>query len=89
MPKVPREVSRARGHGMVLLVVTVDSNGLPKKILIGQSSGDDLLDGAAAEAAKRWRYYPWVTKNGIKFSGLVRIPVNFTLDRKFMIEFRH
>lgn len=87
-PKVPPQAERAGGSGLVILVVTVGADGIPKKILIERSSGDDLLDSAAAETAKVWKYNPATTKNGNKLSGKVRVPVEFRLRKKVMIDFR-
>lgn len=87
-PKPPLQVRKANGSGRVVLVVTVGADGFPKKILIEQSSGDGLIDSTAAEAAKRWKYKPGVTKNGVKISGLVRIPIDFVPSKKWLIEFR-
>jgi len=82
-PLFPREAMKADASGIVVLVVTVGADASPKKILIEQSSGDELLDSAAAETAKTWQYRPGVAKDGTRFSGRVRVPIEFRRNRKF------
>ncbi len=44
--------------GTVVLRVTVDKSGVPKNIVL--VSGNPLLSGPSIEAAKQWRYKPYL-----------------------------
>ena len=63
----------------MLLRVLVDNQGRSKEVEINRSSGSDALDRAAAEAIKRWRFYP--ARHGDKVvESWLRVPIEFRLD---------
>ena len=77
-PDYPREELNAGITGTVVLLVTVDENGNPIQVVVEKSSHDRGLDRSAVEAAKKWRFNPKV-ENGRRVSGVVRVPVDFSL----------
>ena len=63
----------------MLLRVLVDDQGFSKQVEVNRSSGSDTLDRAAAEAIKRWRFYP--ARYGDKpIESWLRVPIEFRLD---------
>jgi TonB family protein len=77
-PEYPEAARRDGKEGQVLLRVLVDEQGRSKAVEISHSSGSDLLDRAATEAVKQWRFSP--ARNGdTPMPSWVRIPVNFRL----------
>jgi protein TonB len=78
-PQYPESARRQGREGRVLLRVLVDDQGRSKQVEINSSSGSDALDRAAAEAIKRWRFYP--ARHGDKsIESWLRVPIEFRLD---------
>lgn len=59
-PLYPIEARRRRQMGTVLLRVVIEADGAVSRVSIARSSGHELLDGAASEAAAAWRFSPAV-----------------------------
>jgi TonB family protein len=57
-PVYPLEARQKGYEGKVLLRVEVLTNGRVGKVEVAKSSGYELLDQAALEAMKRWRFIP-------------------------------
>ncbi|XBS69716.1 energy transducer TonB [Acerihabitans sp. KWT182] len=77
-PDYPRLARRMHQQGTVMLNVLVTVNGAAGEVDIAQSSGSDVLDDAARQAVKRWRFIP--AKRGAEtVAGWVRVPVVFRL----------
>ena len=73
------ELARQRGQeGLVYLRASVDENGVLTRLAIEQSSGYSMLDEAALDAVKKWRFRPG-NLEGRPVRGTVRIPVEFRL----------
>jgi protein TonB len=77
-PVYPTVARRKRYQGLVWLEVLVDTQGQVADIRIHQSSGYDVLDGAALSAAKKWRFEPG-KRGDATVPMWVRIPVRFQL----------
>lgn len=77
-PDYPDAARKDGKEGRVLLRVLVDEEGRSKVVEINLSSGSYLLDQAAAEAIKRWRFSPARYGDGPTASW-VKIPVDFRL----------
>ena len=59
--------------------VLVDEEGRTKAIEVNTSSGHDLLDRAAIEAIKKWRFVP--ARAGTKpIETWVKVPIEFQLS---------
>jgi len=78
-PHYPDSARREGKEGRVLLRVLVDEEGRTKAIEINKSSGHDMLDRAAAEAIKKWRFVP--ARAGTKpIETWVKVPIEFQLS---------
>jgi protein TonB len=76
-PVYPRESSRRREYGTVVLRVLVDPSGHAAQIQIERSSGFERLDIAARDAVQRAVFRPHEV-NGVAQSAQVLIPIEFT-----------
>jgi len=77
-PDYPEAARKDGKEGRVLLRVLVDEEGKSKLVQISLSSGSRLLDHAAAEAIKRWRFSP-ARYGDAPTASWVKIPVDFRL----------
>ena len=69
---------RRREEGEVILRVLVDVNGDPTQIEVEKSSRSRLLDRAAIDAVRNWKFNPGL-KNGQPVAGWVLVPISFKL----------
>jgi protein TonB len=75
-PALPRR----QGHqGKVVLRVFVSSAGAADQVQIRNSSGYDLLDQAALNAVRRWRFVP-ARQGDQPIAAWVLVPITFTLE---------
>lgn len=78
-PRYPVQAIRQRHEGQVVLLVLVGTDGLPKAIKLGQSSGYRELDHSAIQTAWKWRFHPG-RHQGKLVEAWARVPIAFTLD---------
>lgn len=78
-PRYPAEALKEGRAGITVLVVDIDARGGVTGTRVERSSGDARLDGAAQEAAAKWRFTP-ATKQGRPVASKVRVPVEFAQD---------
>jgi protein TonB len=81
-PKPPRypAIARKRGQqGTVWLEVWLDKRGQQAKQMIVQSSGVAVLDQAALQSVKGWRFRPYQI-NGVPVASRVKVPIRFVLS---------
>ena len=78
-PHYPDSARREGKEGRVLLRVLVDEEGKTKAIEVNTSSGHDLLDRAATEAIKKWRFVP-ARAGGKPIETWVKVPIEFQLS---------
>jgi protein TonB len=72
-PDYPYEARRNRITGNGVMLMTVHrSSGRVTDVEVAQSTGSSILDNAAANAFKRWRFQPGTVSR-------VRVPITFTL----------
>ena len=77
-PEYP-PVAKSRGWtGKVLLRVQVSAEGLSNGVAVEQSSGHEMLDDAAVEAVKQWRFIP-AKRGETPVASSVIVPIIFTL----------
>lgn len=79
-PEFPRASRRLGESGRVLLRVFIDEAGLPRQVLVAQSSGFSRLDDAAVAAMKKARFRPYA-ENGQATAGWAPAPIDFELER--------
>lgn len=79
LPPVYPRLAREQGwEGTVRLRIVVLPDGSPGDITIRKSSGHSILDEAAIEAVKSWKFLP-ARDGNIPIKSLVEIPINFDL----------
>lgn len=78
-PRYPPLARRMRQEGKVVLRVLVDAGGGASRIEVRDSSGSDVLDEAALDAVKRWRFLP-ARRGAQPVAAWVFVPVTFTLQ---------
>lgn len=75
-------VARRRGlEGVVLLSVLVSEAGLPKEIRLAKTSGAAVLDEAALEAVKGWKFVP-ARQGEQAVAAWVEVPIRFRLESR-------
>jgi TonB family protein len=79
-PTYPQEAREAELEGAVILEATTDEKGNVKAIKIIKGE-HDILNKAAMEAVKQWRYEPMLI-NGIPYGVKLTVTCNFSLDDK-------
>lgn len=80
-PLYPAAARRLNQEGSVLLRVRVDALGRAEAIEVARSSGHSLLDAAAMDAVRRWRFAP-AQSEGRAISGWVSFTVTFRLTER-------
>ncbi len=78
-PEYPRPARDAGITGTVWVKVLVSEAGEVLKAAVDRSSGMDVLDDSAVEAALKWRFKP-ATHEGRPVKVWVSFPIEFTLD---------
>lgn len=78
-PQYPIQAAREGHQGEVILDVTINAQGEVTNVTVEKSSGYRELDRAAVDAARKWRFNPGM-HGGKPTGGVVRIPVNFSLQ---------
>jgi protein TonB len=82
-PRYP-PVAREMGvQGTVTLKVQVTREGLPARVDVEQTSGSTVLDQAALEAVRTWRFAP-ARRNGEAVEDIMMVPVVFRLEAAFL-----
>jgi protein TonB len=79
VPIYPRASRRAGEAGRVVLRVLVDEAGLPRQVLVHQSSGFARLDDAAIAAVQKARFKPYIDRDQA-ISSWVLVPLSFDLE---------
>lgn len=78
-PKYPRLSQRRGIEGTAMYEIWLDENGNQIKQNLLSSSGASMLDKAALDAIKQWKFSPR-TVNGVSMAHRVQIPIRFKLD---------
>ena len=78
-PEYPPTARRDGQEGKTLLLVEVLPNGHAGRIKIEKSSGYKILDEAAIEAVKKWRFTPAKRGRG-PVTAWARVPIDFSLE---------
>lgn len=78
-PAYPAVAQRSGEEGTVMLRVLVGRDGSPLKVEVDQTSRSRLLDRAAQDAVKGWRFVP-ARRGTENIEDWVRVPVSFKLD---------
>ncbi|MEO7677223.1 MAG: energy transducer TonB [Verrucomicrobiota bacterium] len=78
-PPYPLQAKRRHQEGSVLLLVSVNETGAPTKVEVKQSSGFSLLDEAAVQAVRRWKFEPG-KRDERAVGSEVEVPLRFKLS---------
>ncbi|MDH5911378.1 energy transducer TonB [Vibrio splendidus] len=78
-PNYPRQARRRGVEGVATYEVWLDAEGKQIKQALVNSSGALMLDNAALDAIKQWKFSPH-TVNGRAIAHRLQIPVRFRLD---------
>lgn len=78
-PAYPAMARRMGQQGKVVLRVFVNPGGAAAQVEVRASSGSDLLDNAALDAVRRWRFVP-ARRGDQPVAAWVLIPITFTLQ---------
>lgn len=78
-PTYPRAARRQHHEGTVRLRVSVDAAGGVDDVEVIASSGSKLLDDAAQEAVRHWRFEPG-RRGETSVACRVHMPIHFRLD---------
>ena len=80
-PVYPEQARQRGTEGTVVLRIEILTNGQAGQVSVHRSSGSDLLDEAAATAARRWRFVPArVRGTGQSIAVYTTTPVIFKLN---------
>lgn len=79
LPNYPAEALKAGIEGVAIVEVEVSAEGEVLSVRIERSSRNRMLDNAALEAARRWKFHP-STRGGQPITSKVRVPVTFSLS---------
>ncbi len=77
-PVYPLRAKNKNIEGKVLIKVLVSDDGNAKIVTIANSSGHIILDDAAIDAVKNWKFIP-ARKNGQNIQANVIVPVEFKI----------
>jgi len=77
-PNYPTIAKNRGTQGKVTLDVIVKTDGTPAKVEIAHSSGSKILDEAALDAVKQWRFIP-ARRSGKLVQANVIVPVEFKI----------
>lgn len=78
-PRYPFRAYRRGETGTVLVRVEVGPNGVPRSVSLADSSGSRLLDRAAMDTVRRWRFRP-AQLDGQPVAGTITVPIEFRRD---------
>lgn len=77
----PPEAYRAREEGVVLVRAQIDELGNASDVKIAKRSGSRILDRAALNEVRKWKFTPAI-KDGKTVASSVQVPVDYKLDDK-------
>lgn len=78
-PEYPSRARRHKQQGTVMLEVRVATTGTAQAVAISRSSGHRLLDMAALEAVRQWRFVP-ARRGNDRVEASVVVPVEFRIN---------
>ena len=78
-PAYPLTARRRGIEGTVLLRVEIHANGHCQQVRVKRTSGHAVLDRAALEAVRQWRFVP-ARRGGHAVTATVDVPISFRLN---------
>lgn len=80
-PPYPSAAFKMRIEGTVVIKALVKPDGSCGEVLLGRSSGNDLLDRSALDTVALWKFTP-AKSQGKEVSQWVSIPITFSVKRR-------
>ena len=80
-PRYPIYSRKMRQEGVVIITAEVLTDGSATDVRMANSSGIKLLDEAALETVRQWRFIP-AKRDGVPYVQRLRIPVTFSLNSR-------
>lgn len=80
-PPYPPVAFQLKIEGTVMIKAHVQPDGTCKEVLLGRSSGNDMLDQSALNTVAQWKFVP-AKSQGKEISQWVSIPITFALKRR-------
>jgi protein TonB len=74
----PRTARRRRLQGVVVVAVEVTADGAVQNVVVQRSSGHPVLDSAALDAVRNWRFTP-ARRAGQAVRAAVQVPIRFQI----------
>ena len=78
-PPYPLSARRMGEQGRVMISVSLSASGTPESVSVTTSSGHAVLDEAAVNAIRGWRFRP-AERNGQPVASMLNVPVTFRLE---------
>lgn len=78
VPAYPSVARRRRLQGVVVVAVEVGADGAAQSVVVQRSSGYPVLDSAALDAVRNWRFTP-ARRAGQAVHAAVQVPIRFRL----------
>lgn len=76
-PRYPARALQRGESGTVLVQARIGPDGVPTSVTVARGSGSRVLDRAAVDAVRRWRFQP-ALQDGRPAVGTVNVPIEFT-----------
>src|SRR5690606_21442169 len=77
-PAYPESAYQAGIEGRVVLVVDIQPDGKPGRVVVESATPEGVFEQTALDAASRWRFNPPM-EDGKAVPGRVRVPVDFRI----------
>lgn len=77
-PVYPLSAKRKSIQGKVFIDVVVKTDGTPERVFVSHTSGSEVLDEAALDAVKQWKFIP-ARRGGQFVQANVIVPVEFKI----------
>ena len=79
-PAYPKAARQRGMQGQVVLLVEVSAEGRVSGLRVKTGSGFDILDRAAVEAVRNWRFVP-ARRGAVAEAATVEVPIRFDLQQ--------
>lgn len=77
-PIYPDLALKRHYQGTSVFIATIKANGIVENLQLSKTSGHPILDQAAENALRHWKFAP-ATRNGVAVDSQLRIPIVFRL----------
>jgi len=78
-PNYPQSAKKDGVEGLVVVRILIDDGGNAQAVSVQESSGHTVLDAAACQGVKKWRFSP-AKKNGVPIASFHSVRVRFMLN---------